>query len=243
MTPHFFVRPQQVSGGRALLDVDDTRHLVTVLRARAGDPLTVADGSGTVWAARFLGVRDGSAAVELGGSRVEPVEFPALTVVHALPRQRKLDGVVQRLTELGVDRIQPVRSERSQAELDGRKAARAVARWRAIAVAAAKQSRRARLPRIDDIGDWTDAFGEELAGLVCWEESTVGLQTTLSRVPVAERMVVAIGPEGGLTRREVELTGLPHGSLGRTVLRTETAAIVAVAAMRFHYGLMENPDA
>jgi 16S rRNA (uracil1498-N3)-methyltransferase len=237
---HFFVAPEQVDEGlTAQLDAEQTHHLVTVLRARTGDALTVADGSGTVWTGRFQGVDEGLARVALDEATVHPPPSPAITVVHALPKQRKLDEVIQRLTELGVDCIVPVHSARSQVELDERKAAKALVRWRSVALAAAKQSRRPRLPRIEPVGDWTTAFRPGMTGVVCWEESRVGLRAALDRVGPAENLVVAIGPEGGLTTEEVLATGLVAGSLGPAVLRTETAALVAVAAVRYHYDLME----
>ena len=238
MTAHFFVAPDRVQGDAVLLGEEDTHHLATVLRARPGLEVSVADGSGTVWHGVFDGVTDGAARVRVERAEQIPVEHPRITVVHALPKQRKLDEVVQRLTELGVDRIVPVHSARSQVELDDRKAAKAVARWRAVALAAAKQSQRARLPVIAEVGQWTGAFPSAAVGVVPWEESTVGLRDALAALPPADELLVGIGPEGGITPEEVAVTGLPHASLGRTVLRTETAAVVAVAAVRYHFGLM-----
>lgn len=242
MSGHFFVAPERVDGDSAvLLDAEETHHLVTVLRARPGAVVTVADGSGAVWSGRFGGMQDGEARIALTGKTVHPPDTPAMTVVHALPKQRKLDDVIQRLTELGVDRIVPVHSARSQVELDARKAAKALTRWRAVARAAAKQSRRPRLPEVAAVGDWMTAFDESLPGVVCWEESSTGLRAALESVGEVEHLVLGIGPEGGLTAEEVAATALPDGSLGRSVLRTETAALVAVAAVRYHYGLMEPP--
>lgn len=240
MTAHFFVSPDQIDGNVATLGPDDSHHLVTVLRARPGLPASVADGMATVWQGVFDGVDDGAARVRLHTSVNVGIETPSITVVHALPKQRKLDEVVQRLTELGVDRIVPVHSARSQVELDARKADKAVTRWRAIALAAAKQSQRARLPVIEEVGEWRTAFCAGVPGVVPWEESTVGLREVLDTVAAQAEVVVGVGPEGGLTAEEIDGTGLPHASLGRTVLRTETAAIVAVAAVRYHYGLMER---
>ena len=238
MTPHFFV-PGIAGAGEVLLDDSDTRHLVTVLRAKPGHAVTVADGRDTIWSARFRGVADGSAQVELERATVVEPRRPAITVVHALPKQRKLDDVVQRLTEMGVDRIVAVHSDRSQVELDERRAAKAAARWRAVALAAAKQSRRARLPQIAEVGTWRTAFAAGVPGLVAWEESTTGLRAVLGEIVDPAALVLGIGPEGGLTPEEVQASGLPHASLGRDILRTETAAVVAAAAVRFHYGLME----
>lgn len=238
MTPHFFVRPEAVTEDCALLDDSDTRHLVVVLRAQVGDAVSVSDGAGTVWNGAYAGRRDGKAQITVRDRRRVPRTVPSVTVVHALPRQRKLDEVVQRLTELGVDRVVPVHSERSQVRLDGRRADKALQRWRAVALAAAKQSRRAFLPVVDEIGDWSTAFATATSGVVCWEESHVPLRSALEAAGAGDPFVVAVGPEGGLSAGEVDATGLPHGSLGATVLRTETAAVVAVSAVRYHLGLM-----
>ena len=240
MTNHFFVAPERIDEGSvAFLDDDDTHHLTTVLRARPGAPVTVADGAGTVWSGRFEGVRGDAARIALLDEVFRPPERPRITVVHALPKQRKLDDVIQRLTELGVDRIVPVHSSRSQVELDERKAAKALARWRAVAMAAAKQSRRARLVEIAPVGEWLSAVAGQQAGVVCWEESHTGLRSALETVGPVAALVVAIGPEGGLTGEEVAACGFPDASLGSTILRTETAALVAVSAVRYHYGLLE----
>jgi 16S rRNA (uracil1498-N3)-methyltransferase len=239
---HFFVAPERVEAGAiAWLDDDDTHHLVTVLRVRPGAAVSIADGTGTVWEGRFDGLHDGSARIALVRSeRVEP-EVPTITVVHALPKQRKLDDVIQRLSEVGVARVVPVHSARSQVQLGGPRAAKALARWRAVALAAAKQSRRPRVMEIAPVGDWPTAFANGLPGVVCWEDSTVGLRAALESVGEARQIVVAVGPEGGLTPHEVDSCGLARGSLGRTILRTETAALVAVSAVRYHHNLMEAP--
>lgn len=241
MTPHFFVDPAQVDEAHARLDAEDTRHLVTVLRARAGTEVSLADGTGTVWSGAYESTdADGRARIGLRHRETVAAPSPAITVVHALPKQRKLDDVIQRLTEVGVDRIVPVHSARSQVELDERRAAKAVARWRAVALAAAKQSRRPRLPVIAEVGDWNSAFARGVPGVVCWEGSTTPLALALDTIVAPARLVIGIGAEGGLTEDEVRASGLPSASLGRSILRTETAALVAVAAVSYHYGLMEN---
>ncbi len=235
--PHFFVAPEAVDGDTATLGGHDAHHLTRVLRARRGDPVSVADGTGAVWQGRLVSADETGATVALADRRDVAATRPRVTVVHALPRGRKLDEVVQRLTEVGADRIVPVSSARSELRLDSTRAAKAVARWRAVALAAAKQSRRARLPRIDEVGAWVDAFGAGATGVVCWEESGVPLRRVLDDLGAPDELIVGIGPEGGLTPEEVADTGLPHASLGPTVLRTETAALVAVSAVRYHHGL------
>ena len=231
MVPHFLVDPDAVHGDSVALGPEEAWHLVGVLRARPGDRVTVADGTGAVYTTRIARVQQD--AVTLAVVAVEHVTAirPRLTVVHALPKGRKLDDVVQRLTELDVDRLIPVRSARTEMELTPEKADKVVARWRAVALAAAKQSRRVRPLEIAPVSTWTAAFAEGLPGVICWEEAVSPLREHLEGLLDADAVVLGIGPEGGLTREEVEATGLPACSLGPTILRTQTAALVAATAL------------
>lgn len=227
--PHFFVGADDHDGSAGVVRGDQAHHLVRVLRVRPGDPLSVADGTGSVYQARVR-----SAQLDLVAYRVVdridvPAPRPSLTVVHALPKGRKLDEVVQRLTEIGVDRIVPVHSARTQVRLEGARAERARARWEAVALAAAKQSRRARLPEIAEIGDWDTAFFTQMRGVVLHAEATERLRARVDAT--LDALVLAVGPEGGLTDEEIAACGLLPASLGPTILRTETAALVACAAV------------
>jgi 16S rRNA (uracil1498-N3)-methyltransferase len=234
--PHFLIPPGDHDGRAAVLRGNDAHHLASVLRAAPGDPVSLADGSGVLLQARVREARPDLvrlAVVECGHL---PAPRPVLTVVHALPKGRKLDEVVQRLTELGVERLVPVTSARSLVRL-GDKTAKAVSRWRAVAAAAAKQSRRVRPLQVDDVGTWTTAFDDADAGVVLWEEARSPLRAVLAGLPAdARRLVLAVGPEGGLGADEVARSGLPAASLGPTVLRTETAALVAASALLYHVG-------
>lgn len=209
-----------------------------MLRARPGDPISLSDGAGTRWRARLAETGVGEVIVDLVDRTVVPRPVPQLQVVHALPKRRKLDDVVRRLVEVGVDRIVPVHSELSQVQLDAARAAKATMRWNAVARGAAKQSRRAWLPVVEPVGEWSTAFPADIAGVVLWEESEVALRTVLDGLAGAKTLVLGVGPEGGLTEAEVRATGLAHATMGETVLRTETAALVAVSALRYHFGLM-----
>jgi 16S rRNA (uracil1498-N3)-methyltransferase len=231
--PHFFV--DAVDGDHATLTGDEARHLTAVLRARAGDPVSLADGSGVVWQARVVATGD-PVRVALTHRQDVPVPRPRLTVVHALPKGRKLDEAVQRLSEVGVDRLVPVHSARSQVRLEGPKADKAVQRWRAVALAAAKQSRRARLLDVAAVGDWTASF-VGATGVVVWEEARVPLGEVAATWPAdVDDVVLAVGPEGGLTDDEVRASGLPAALLGDTILRTETAALVAASVVLHRLG-------
>lgn len=228
--PHFFVDPADVDGDRVVLRGDEGRHLATVLRARPGQRVSLADGTGRRYAARVRRADDDAVTLAVEHVEDDPPARPALTVVHALPKARKLDDVVQRLSEVGVERLVPVVSARTEVALSVEKAERALARWRAVALAAAKQSRRARVLEIAEVGVWSTALASAPGdGVVCWEGATTPLREVLPADPDA--LVLGIGPEGGLTADEVEATGLPAASLGPPILRTETAALVAVTAV------------
>lgn len=227
--PHFFVDPADVDGDRVTLRGSEAQHLAVVLRAGPGTPVSVADGAGTVYQGFVRRASPREVVLGLDDAQEHPPARPRLTVVHGLPKRRKLDDVVQRLSEVGVDRLVPVTTARSEVRLDAGDAARAVARWRAVALAAGKQSRRVRLLEVADVGRWADAFPPGAAGGVLWEEATAPLRTVVD-LDVGD-LLLGIGPEGGLTAAEVAAAGLPAASLGPTILRTETAALVAATAV------------
>jgi 16S rRNA (uracil1498-N3)-methyltransferase len=225
-------------GDERPLPETEAHHLRTVLRLADGAPLVVSDGEGRWVEARLI-----RAGVEVAGEvRHEPRPDTAVEVVHGLPRGRKLDEVVRVLTELGVDRIAPVHADRSPVELRGARADKAAARWRAVARAAAGQSRRARLPQVappGDLDEEAERFDGGL-GILAHPAADDGLGALLRGPhdgPV--RVVIAVGPESGWSDREVE-RWREHGGrvahLGPTVLRTEHAAAAICAAVGFQLG-------
>ena len=231
--PHFFVDPADVDGDEAILRGEQARHLAVVLRARPGDPVSLADGTGARYRAQVAYAEAGEVRLRVLEAELVAPPRPRLAVVQALPKGRKLDEVAEKLSELGVDRLIPVHSARSAVKLDAAKAAKAQARWEAVALAAAKQSRRARPLVVEPVGDWGSAFPAGAAGVVLWEEATVPLREALAGQTgpdLPDELILAVGPEGGLTAEEVRASGLPAAGLGPTILRTETAAVVAAAA-------------
>ena len=196
------------------LSGDDRHHLERVLRLRPGDPLTVGDGAGRWRFCRF------GAAIEPDGDVVS-VAAPDVEVAvgFALLKGGRSETVVQKLTELGVDRIAPFVAERSVVRWDGDKAARQADRWRRVAREAVMQCRRAWLPQVDPLG----AFGElDLAG--------AALAVSVGR-PLAEgENFLLVGPEGGWADAELAAVEA-HVGLGPHVMRAETAATAAAAIL------------
>lgn len=197
-----------------VLDDDDRHHLERVLRLREGEGVTAADGRGA-W--RPCTWRSGALA-PAGDVVVERPPSPAVTVAFALTKGEKPELTVQKLTEVGVDRIVPFAAGRSVVRWDDAKAARNVERLRRVAREAAMQSRRAFLPEVDDVRSFA-----EVAAL-----PGAALADAGGDPPSLARPTVLVGPEGGWSDEE-RAAGLPAVALGPHVLRAETAAIVAGA--------------
>jgi 16S rRNA (uracil1498-N3)-methyltransferase len=230
--------------GSPVVSPADLHHLRDVLRLRAGDEVVLSDGGGQQAIARIEAVTARDVAFVL--VRELPSAFaPHVVLVQGLSRGPRMDLVVEKATELGVTRIAPLVTARSVVKLEGPAMAGRVARWRKVAEAAAKQSRRPTLPRIDDIVDFGDVAGT-FAGLdhvlVPWEETTgegVGEALTRLGATSASSAGVVVGPEGGLEPSEVArlaALGAVPVTLGGTILRTETAGIVAVALVAYELG-------
>lgn len=212
------------------LEEHDRWHLTRVLRLRSGAAVTASDGAGQ-WRPCRLG---GQGLLELEGEVVvEPSPRPEVTVAFALVKGQRPDLVVQKLTELGVDRIVPFVAERSVVRWDGAKVARNLQRFARIAREAGMQCRRARLPAIGlpDRGARTQGDGSGLPRLAEVARLPGAALADLSGEPVAPSVAtVLVGPEGGWSETERELR-VPRVRLSPHVLRTETAAITAGALL------------
>jgi 16S rRNA (uracil1498-N3)-methyltransferase len=215
--------------GRPLLGDEDARHLARVLRLRPGEEVIVADGQGrwarTSWQGdgALQPLRDGAGMGGDGSVQCEPRSEPELTVAFAPVKGERPEWVVQKLTELGIDRIVPLRSERSVVRWTGSRGHATVARLRRVAREAAAQSRRVWLPEISDTVRFDDLSTLGKPGEV------VLAQLSGARPTLAQR-VVAVGPEGGWSSEELS-SGLPTVGFGLSVLRAETAAVTAGALL------------
>ena len=212
--PHVFVGSRE----QRLLDPDDATHLERSLRMRNGDPLTISDGQGS-WARAVLGT-DGTLA-EVGQWQQTPDQPYETTVAFSLVKGAKPELVVQKLTELGVDKIVGLVAERSVVRWDEAKQVKAMQRWERIAREASMQSHRVRLPQIVAVVEAATFFSAD---------STVALAHFDGAAVTNKHRCIAIGPEGGWSDRELE-AAQSRVSLGETVLRAETAAITAGALM------------
>lgn len=208
----------------------DGHHLARVLRLRAGEVVTVADGRGTWRAYDVAAVASSEVTLEaVDAPATEPQADPRLAVAFSLTKADKPELTIQKLTELGVDRILPVLAERSIARPVADRTAVLAVRWRKVALGAARQCRRARLPDIAELTPLSALAGHP--GLVVAEWGG-GPADDVADPPGGELLVV-VGPEGGLSDGEVEtLRPWARLGLGPHVLRAETAALAAAAVVR-----------
>jgi 16S rRNA (uracil1498-N3)-methyltransferase len=207
---HFFVDDLE----RPVLPEQDRHHAARVLRLRRGEPITVSDGRGCWRPARF------DDEIEVSGGIVSvPSPSPPLTVGFALVKGAKPELVIQKLCEVGIDRIEPFVAERSVVRWDESRADRALERWGAIVRSAAMQSRRVRLPELAPVARFSAAVTTPAA-----------LADRRGRPPDRGDTRVLVGPEGGWSDAERDLE-LERIAFGRNVLRAETAAIAVGAIL------------
>ena len=223
------------AGAEVTVEGDEAHHAVAVRRLRVGEHVVLTDGAGTSvrGAVASTGKRVFAVVAE-DVLRHEPPE-PEVVVVQAIPKGDRGELAVEVLTEVGVARIVPWAAARSVAVWKGERAAKSLGRWRSTAREAAKQARRAWFPEVAEMAS-TDAVVELVGAadlaVVLHEEATSSLAAV--DVPVAGRVVVVVGPEGGLTDDEVAslvAAGAVSVRLGAEVLRTSTAGLAAVSAL------------
>jgi 16S rRNA (uracil1498-N3)-methyltransferase len=230
---------------RAELAPQDLHHAVNVLRVRAGEELELVEpGERRAWRVRIARVSAHAIEVE-ALERLSRVYHPAITLVQGVAKGEKMDAIVRQAVEIGAERIVPMLSERSVVRLDAAKRVARGERWRRLAKAAAEQAHQDRVPRVDDpapLADIVPVLQEHDGVVVLWEEASgTGLAAATAawvRSPDA-RIALVIGPEGGLASSEVaalEGIGAVPVTLGRGILRTETAAIVALSLLSHAMG-------
>ncbi|MEO9323605.1 16S rRNA (uracil(1498)-N(3))-methyltransferase [Nocardioides sp. C4-1] len=222
-------------GARVVVDGDEAHHAVAVRRMRVGERLVLTDGAGTSVVGEVAGV--GKRRLEVTAAEVShhPRPEPDVVVVQALPKGDRGELAVEVLTEIGVATVVPWAASRSVAVWKGERAEKSLSRWRATAREAAKQARRTWHPSVVPMATTAEVVdlvaGADLA--VVLHEATDAPLSALA-VPATGRVVVVVGPEGGLTDDEVVAftdAGAHAVLLGAEVLRTSTAGVAAVAAL------------
>lgn len=245
MSRHRFFLTGPLAGGSEMqvlpLSAADARHAAKALRVRAGEAIEVVEPGGGVSVAVVSGVAGGRLSAEVVGMAEDVAKAapaPCVTLFQGLAKGDKMDAVVRQAVEVGARGIVPVLMGRSVVKLDARQCGERGERWRRVAEAAAKQAHRDRVPAVCDpvrFSALPELLGAYDRVVVLWEEADAeGLAESLGGLPSAggSEVALVVGPEGGLAAEEVRALqdlGARVATLGPTVLRTETAAVVALA--------------
>lgn len=230
-----FIDAPLVANGIVALPADARAHLTKVLRLRDGDAVTLFNGDGHDYPARLVGAGAGISAQVLAREAAAAAEAQlSITLVQALARGEKMDWIIQKAVELGVTRIVPVTTQRSEVKLDAERAEKRLVHWRGVIESACEQCGRARVPAIDAPTPLhaVVAMVDAPLRVVLHPEGDARL-ADLSR-PDTTSAAIAIGPEGGFDDPEIAAftrAGWRRLRLGARVLRTETAGVAAVAAL------------
>ncbi len=248
MVPRIYAPPVQEGKDTVELAEDTVRYLRNVLRLGRGDGILLFDGTG--W--EYRGVierlegREGTARI-VARERV-PLAIPVrITLAQALPKGDKMEFIVQKATELGVARIVPFRSARTIPRRTEDRAARRLERWRRIAAEAAEQCGRTDVPEIAEPLPFREALeqaGPEAVKILFWESETERSVREILKGDAARsarEFFLVVGPEGGVTGEEAEQARQADfltASLGRLVLRVETAALAILAIFQYECGLI-----
>lgn len=224
-------------GVAATLEGSAAEHVRRVLRLRAGDPVTLFNGDGHDYPGRVLALRGSRVEVEVSVREAARAEAPlALTLVQGIARSERMDLVMQKATELGVTRIVPVQTARSVVRIERDAAARKLGHWQGIVVAACEQCGRARLPAIEPpqtLAAWLARPAP--AGVRRLQLDPAGASPLAGAAAGAAAIELLVGPEGGLEDAERDAaaaTGHRPCTLGPRILRSETAAIAAIAVLQ-----------
>jgi len=243
---YFLIEQSQVDNQTPVISGSDAKHIKDVLRLKSGDIIGLFDGKGYEYEARIVALLPAIIKVSILSRSPSLVESPVrITVAQALIKDRKMDGLIRQLTELGISKWVPFIAKRSIPRPDTKQLSARMERWNKITREAIKQSRRGRITEISEIVSFEDVlnYGDMFdLKIVFWEEEPKPLKSIFSQQGTyAKTILVMIGPEGGFTQKEIEdarKNGFIIARLGPRILRSETATIAACSLLQYLFGDM-----
>lgn len=243
--PKFFVSKENIFENFAKISGDDARHIARSLRMAVGDEITLSDGECAEYLCRLTRIRDEECECEIIKKLDSSSESPVfITLCMAYPKGDKLETVIQKSVELGASRIVPFESSRCIKRPKAEKQEKQTARLQRIAEEAAKQCGRSRLPEVTPPVSFREMIVEgkkSEVGLFCYEnEKATTIKEALSSSPQPKSIAVIIGSEGGFSPEEASLIdneGFKSVTLGKRILRCETAPDYALTAISYEYEL------
>ena len=240
---HFFVSPEQVKEEKIYVEGGDVNHMKNVLRMKTGEELTVNDGEGSQYLCAVESYEADMAVLKILEKQQDESELASkIYLFQGLPKQDKMELIVQKSVELGAYQVIPVATKRAVVKLDAKKAKKKIERWQQIAVSAAKQAGRGIIPEVGEVCTYAQALkqAEELDVVLITYELAKGMDGTkqiIAGIRPGQSVGIFIGPEGGFEEEEVALamkTGATPVTLGKRILRTETAGLTMLSVLMFH---------
>lgn len=245
----FFVEPQQidVEAKTVIITGSDVNHIKNVLRMKIGEEFAVSNGmDGKEYRCGIRAFAEDAVECELRFIKEDGVELPSkIYLFQGLPKADKMELVIQKAVELGAYEVIPVAMKRSVVRLDNKKAAAKVARWQGIAEAAAKQSKRGIIPQVTDVMSFKEAleYSKRAQLRLVPYELAEGMDKTgeiIRNIQPGQDIAIFIGPEGGFDEAEIRMAledGMEAVTLGKRILRTETAGMTMLSILMYHLEL------
>lgn len=240
----FFVEPWQIQGNRITITGADVNHIKNVLRMKPGEEIAVSNGSdGKEYRCGILSLEEEEIVCELRFVKEDGLELPSrIYLFQGLPKADKMELIIQKAVELGVYEIIPVGAKRCVVKLNEKKEASKLTRWQEIARAAAKQSRRGIIPRVQRVMSFSEAvaYSRDIQVKMIPYELAEGMEKTreiIEGIRPGQDIAVFIGPEGGFDPEEITLAmknQVEPVTLGRHILRTETAGMAVLSILMYH---------
>ncbi len=245
-----YCTPPTAEPAELMLSADESHHLITVNRARAGDTVVAFDGRGTEWICELTNQRKNAAVLKVRfWQKAKPLSYE-ITLGQALPKGPSMDAIVRKATEIGAARIVPLESERTQVHLEGDRSDKKIEKWQTAALEAAKQCGNPFLPEITPVQQASafmeGARGYDLKLIASLQPGAKSLKTVLAAFQAAQgrtpkKVLWLVGPEGDFTPAELSQArtcGFEPITLGPLVLRCETAATYALSVLSYE---LQNP--
>ena len=238
----FFAEPGQIGEKEIVITGADVNHIRNVLRMRADEEVLIADGQGAEYRCKLTDLGENEVLAQILWKLDGNAELAsAVTLFQGLPKSDKMDLIVQKCVELGVDRIVPVSTKRAVVKLDAKKEETRLKRWNTISESAAKQSGRGVIPEVSGVMSFEKALEEakKLEVLLIPYERAEHMAETrrvMGEIRPGQSVGVFIGPEGGFEESEVEeavAAGAKAITLGKRILRTETAGLAVMAMLSY----------
>lgn len=242
--PKFFTARENITDTQIIIDSEDAKHIKKVLRLDVGDTVTVCDGAGTDYTTKISAIEQNKIICDIMNSvKCDTEPRINITLYQGIPKASKMDYIIQKNTELGICNIVPVRLSRCVAKVeDGASESKKIDRWQKIAYEAAKQSGRGIIPEIKSpmsLDEVLEAVRNDDLVFVPYEcEEDGSLKRLIENNADAKNISFIIGPEGGFDITEIEKiksAGIKTITLGKRILRTETAAEAVVSMLMYAY--------